>query len=49
MWALGIDKDSFEVLDLLDGQKYSWQKESYIYLDPARPHGKVAHICRVKL
>ena len=49
MWALGIDKDSFEVVDLLDGQKYSWQKESYIYLDPARPHGKVAHICRVKL
>ncbi len=49
MWALGIDKDSFEVVDLLDGQKYSWQKESYIKLDPARPNGKVAHICRVKL
>lgn len=49
MWALGIDKESFEVDDLLNGEKYSWNRQTYIKLDPARPHGKVAHICRVKL
>ena len=49
MWALGLDKELFEVIDLLDGEKYSWSRETYIKLDPARPHGKVAHICRVKL
>ena len=49
MWALGLDKETFEAIDLLDGEKYSWSRETYIKLDPTRPHGKVAHICRVKL
>ena len=49
MWALGIDKESFEVLDLLDKKSYSWSPNTYVKLDPARPIGRVAHICRVKL
>ncbi|MGA0902369.1 MAG: hypothetical protein ACO3RD_05660 [Candidatus Nanopelagicaceae bacterium] len=35
--------------DLLDGKKYRWSESTYVKLDPARPNGKVAHICRVKL
>jgi starch synthase (maltosyl-transferring) len=49
MWALGIDKANFEVQDLLDNKSYSWGLNTYVKLDPARPTGKVAHICRVKL
>jgi starch synthase (maltosyl-transferring) len=49
LWALGLDKESFEVQDLLDNKSYSWSKDTYVKLDPARPVGKVAHICRVKL
>ncbi|MFZ8872492.1 MAG: maltotransferase domain-containing protein [Candidatus Nanopelagicaceae bacterium] len=49
LWALGLDKESFEVKDLLDNKSYSWSKDTYVRLDPARPVGKVAHICRVKL
>ncbi|MFM7873035.1 MAG: alpha-1,4-glucan--maltose-1-phosphate maltosyltransferase, partial [Actinomycetota bacterium] len=49
MWALGLSGESFEVLDLLDKKSYSWSPHTYVKLDPARPSGKVAHICRVKL
>ncbi len=49
LWALGVSKESFDVLDLLDNKSYHWGKETYVKLDPARPIGKVAHICRVKL
>lgn len=49
MWALGISRESFEVLDLIDNKSYSWSPNTYVKLDPARPVGKVAHICRVKL
>ena len=49
LWALGVSKESFDVLDLLDNKSYTWGKETYVKLDPARPIGKVAHICRVKL
>ena len=49
LWALGVSKESFEVLDLLDNKSYNWGKDTYVKLDPARPIGKVAHICRVKL
>ncbi len=49
LWALGVSKESFEVLDLLDNKSYTWGKETYVKLNPARPTGKVAHICRVKL
>jgi starch synthase (maltosyl-transferring) len=49
MWALGLDQDSFEVVDLLDNTSYSWSQQTFVRLDPARPHGKVAHIARVKL
>ncbi len=49
MWALGVTGDSFEVVDLLDHKGYTWSPHTYVKLDPARPNGKVAHICRVKL
>ena len=47
--SLGLDVTEFEVQDLLDGKKYRWSSSTYVKLDPARPNGKVAHICRVKL
>lgn len=46
---LGLNKESFEVKDLLDNQQFSWSPNQYVRLDPARPSGKVAHICRVKV
>ena len=49
MWALGITGDSFGVTDLLDGKKYTWSQKTFVRLDPTRPSGKVAHICRVKI
>ena len=53
MWALGFDQSSdkvnFEVTDLLDNSIYNWGKETFVRLDPARPHGKVAHIARVRI
>jgi len=49
MWALGLSGESFEVVDLLDKKSYTWSPHTYVKLDPARPSGKVAHICRVKL
>ena len=49
MWHLGFDKPEFTVIDLLDEKSYQWSPHTYVKLDPARPHGKVAHICRVKI
>jgi starch synthase (maltosyl-transferring) len=49
MWALGLDQDNFAVKDLLDGSEYTWAKDTYVKLDPARPNGKVAHIASVKI
>ena len=49
MWHLGFDKEKFTVTDLLDGKNYDWTPHTYVKLDPARPLGKVAHICRVKI
>jgi starch synthase (maltosyl-transferring) len=49
MWALGLDKENFEVTDLLDNSIYNWGKDTFIRLDPARPYGKVAHIARVRV
>ena len=49
MWALGLDKENFEVTDLLDNAIYNWGKDTFIRLDPARPYGKVAHIARVRV
>lgn len=46
---LGFHGESFEVRDLLDSQNYRWSPHQYVRLDPARPSGKVAHICRVKV
>jgi starch synthase (maltosyl-transferring) len=53
MWALGAEElglnpDSFQVTDLLDGNSYQWGQSTYVRLDPARPNGKVAHIALVK-
>ena len=47
--ALGISSESFKVEDLLDNSHYTWHPHQYVRLDPSRPSGKVAHICRVKL
>ena len=47
--ALGIAAHSFEVKDLLDNQSFTWSPDTFIRLDPARPTGKVAHICQVRL
>ena len=49
MKALGIAVHSFEVKDLLDNQSFTWSPDTFIRLDPARPTGKVAHICQVRL
>lgn len=56
MWVLGFDKDSFDVTDLLDGQRHTWHRTTRIHLDPqerqnrqeknrSAPYGRVAHIC----
>jgi starch synthase (maltosyl-transferring) len=47
--ALGINTESFDVTDLIDGKSYKWGHETYIRLDPTRLSGKVVHIARVKL
>ena len=49
MASLGLPSDSFKVRDLLDGASYEWSPHSFVRLDPARPSGKVAHICQVRL
>ena len=49
MWHFGFDRASFSVTDLLDNKSFTWSPHTYIKLDPARPNGKVAHICRVKI
>ena len=49
MASLGMTSDSFKVRDLLDGSSYDWSPHSFVRLDPARPSGKVAHICQVRL
>jgi len=49
MWALGLEKENFEVTDLLDNSLYNWGKDTFVRLDPARPYGKVAHIARVRV
>jgi starch synthase (maltosyl-transferring) len=49
MWALGIEGDDFQVTDLIDNSIYNWSRDTFVRLDPARPHGKVAHIARVRV
>jgi len=49
MTSLGIKGTLFEVEDLLDGSHFNWSPDTYVSLDPTRPVGKVAHICRVKI
>ena len=49
MWALGIEGDDFQVTDLFDNSIYNWSRDTFVRLDPARPHGKVAHIARVRV
>ena len=49
MKSLGINGGNFEVEDLLDGSNFNWTPDTYVSLDPTRPVGKVAHICRVKI
>ncbi len=47
--SLGINAESFDVTDLIDGKSYKWGRETFIRLDPTRLSGKVVHIARVKL
>lgn len=49
MAALGLNVDTFQVKDLIDGASFTWSPDTFIRLDPARPIGKVAHICQVRL
>lgn len=49
MSALGLNKDSFTVTDLLDGSTFSWSAQTFIHLDPNKPTGKVAHIAHVEM
>ena len=49
MYALGLNEGSFEVSDLLNGGDMTWSDHTFVSLDPARPHGKVGHIAKVKL
>ena len=49
MASLGLASDSFKVRDLLDGSSFDWSPHTFVRLDPARPSGKVAHICQVRL
>lgn len=49
MWALGFESDDFQVTDLIDNSIYNWSRDTFVRLDPARPHGKVAHIARVRV
>ena len=47
--TLGIPEGNFEVTDLIDSAKYTWDPHTYIRLDPTRLSGKVVHIAKVKL
>ena len=47
--ALGITDEVFKVDDLLSGESYEWSTHTFVRLDPTRPVGRVAHICKVKL
>ena len=49
MPELGVQKDNFEVTDLIDGSTYNWSAHTYVRLDPTRLSGKVVHIAQVKL
>ena len=49
MSELGLQKDNFEVTDLIDGASYHWSAHTYVRLDPTRLSGKVVHIAQVKL
>ena len=50
MWVLGMDKESFEVTDQLNGKSLTWNRSMKVRLDPneksgSTPYGRVAHIC----
>lgn len=47
--SLGLKSEKVAVEDLLDNQSYSWHPHQYVRLDPTRPRGQVAHICRVRV
>jgi starch synthase (maltosyl-transferring) len=49
MWALGFERENFDVTDLIDNSLYNWSPHTFVRLDPARPAGKVAHIARVRI
>jgi starch synthase (maltosyl-transferring) len=47
--GLGLQKDNFEVTDLIDNTQYNWSAHTFVRLDPTRISGKVVHIAKVKL
>ncbi len=49
MGALGLPQANFNVIDLLDNQRFEWQPHTFVRLQPSRPVGKVAHIVRVEM
>lgn len=49
MQVLGLNQESFKVIDLLDESIHHWSAHTFIRLQPSRPVGKVAHIVRVEI
>jgi starch synthase (maltosyl-transferring) len=49
MTALGLSADRFVAHDLLDGNSFEWNQDTFVRLDPRGPAGKVAHIVYVNL
>ena len=47
MTSLGIESEKFTVTDLIDGETFTWSRETFVRLDPTDPRGKVAHIAQV--
>ena len=47
MTSLGIESEKFAVTDLIDGETFTWSRDTFVRLDPTGPRGKVAHIAQV--
>jgi starch synthase (maltosyl-transferring) len=50
MWVLGMEKESFDVIDQLDGKRHTFHRSTRVRIDPSEksgstPYGRVAYIC----
>ncbi len=50
MWVLGMEKETFDVIDQLDGRRHSWNRSTRVRIDPSEksgsaPYGRTALIC----